>query len=665
MNATRDYEIKRRFLFFKPYQMMRTRNMCSNHTQRYFPYTSPRPGQLSLVQAIQDDLGAGKHLCVEAANGFGKTIAALSGVLPLHKKKSLGIVYVARTHKQLDRVMQELRLISESTSFNGVVLRGRASTCLNPIVRKYAASAQLAMFICSQLKRAGRCEYYQNLIRKKKIEQNYFNKFYQTPLTGLEFRKKCESDKVCPYELSKRLLPLVTVVATTYFQIFDPHISNMFFEAFGHPLSHTILILDEAHNLPRIAVELASARLSLASIKQSNKEANRYDLSPIKQFALTLEHNIQQLAGSYSEQEIRFDPVEFTSQLCQVLKINNFNNFVEIMLQTGSKVLNQLLNEGKPPISYIHSLARFFINWCYFLKRKDAAFFITQNGPNHSPTYLEIVALDPRIATTPILKSCYASAHLSGTLEPTSAHIDLVGLPKETVSLNLPSPFTQNQIFPIISLGVTTAMKYRTPQMYKKINRRILEVCQATPHNVGVFVPSYSVLQSLLEAGLDKVSNRDLFIEKPNLSSSENDSLIQKFKRKAHAGAMLIGVLGGRNSEGEDYPGIEMETVVVVGVPYARPTPKEMTRIAYFESQFPRKGRLYGYQLPALRSASQAAGRSVRKLEDRGAIVFLDDRYATPLCQRLLPKWINENLRGSNNADGVLYTHLKNFYSVT
>ena len=128
---------------------------------------------------------------------------------------------------------------------------------------------------------------------------------------------------------------------------------------------------------------------------------------------------------------------------------------------------------------------------------------------------------------------------------------------------------------------------------------------------------------------------------------------------------MLLGVLGGRNSEGEDYPGDEMETVVIVGVPYARPNPKETVRIEYFESQFPQKGRLYGYQLPALRSASQAAGRSVRKLEDRGAIVFLDDRYATPLCKRLLPNWINENLRGANDADGVLYTHLKSFYSLS
>jgi Rad3-related DNA helicase len=64
-----------------------------------------------------------------------------------------------------------------------------------------------------------------------------------------------------------------------------------------------------------------------------------------------------------------------------------------------------------------------------------------------------------------------------------------------------------------------------------------------------------------------------------------------------------------------------------------------------------------------LRRASQAAGRSVRRLEDRGAIVFLDDRYATPSCSRLLPSWIIENMKSSNDSDGILFNKLKAFYS--
>jgi DNA excision repair protein ERCC-2 len=520
------------------------------------------------------------------------------------------------------------------------------------------------MFVCSQLKRGGRCEYYQNFVKKTKRDGNYLQSFYQTPLTGLELRTKCTSERVCPYELSKRLLPLVTVVATTYFQVFDPYINSLFFDTFGHPMSKTILIIDEAHNLPRIAVELASAKLSLYSVGQSLKEAKRYDLPTLSQFCQVLEKMVHQIVKRHSEQEIRIDPIDLTTQICKTLKIDDFKRFSNNMLQIGDKILNRQLVEGKPPISYIHSMARFFVRWCFFLQRTDAAYFVTQNNANQSSINLEIVALDPRTSTASNLNSCHASVHLSGTLEPTSAHIDLVGLPENTRMLSLPSPFKPNQIYPLISLGVTTAMKYRTPKMFEKISRRILEACNATPHNVGVFVPSYGVLQSLLIAGVEEISNREIFIEKSRMSSSENDSMIQKFKGQADNGAILLGVLGGRNSEGEDYPGHEMETVVIVGVPYARPSPKQSTRIEYFERQFPQKGRLYGYQLPAMRSASQAAGRSVRRLEDRGAIVFLDDRYATPYCKHLLPSWIHENLRGSTDADGVLYTHLKTFYSM-
>jgi len=645
------------------YSSVRTWQMCANAASSYFPYSTPRPGQLTLIRAIQEYAAVGTHLCVEAANGFGKTIAALSGVLPLLKTNNYGIVYIARTHKQLDRVMHELRLISESTGLNGVVLRGRAVSCLNPLIQRYASNAQQAMFICFQLRLAGRCEFYQNLLKKTKRNRNYYTQFYKVPLTGSELRQKCLKERVCPYELTKRILPFVTVVATTYFQIFDPQIHQSFLEAFARPFSNTILIIDEAHNLPRIAVELASAKLSLNSIRQARREAKRYDLHSVVTFCNKLDHVIQKLLETHSEQEIKLDPKVFNTQISKSIKSNDLETFSTKLLQLGDKLIKKLLTEGLAPISYIYSLGRFFVKWSNSLHRSDSAYFIVRNESKRNSARLELIALDPRCATVTVFEACHSSVHLSGTLQPISAHIDLVGLPKGTQVLNLPSPFSPNQIFPVISLGVTTAMKYRTPRMFTKITRRIVEVCQATTHNVGIFVPSYSVLQSLLNSGLASQINRELFVEKPGSSSNENDAMIQAYKARADAGAALLGVLSGRNSEGEDYPGREMQTVIVVGVPYPRPNPIEATRIDYFEQQFPGKGRLYGYQLPALRSASQAAGRSVRRLDDRGAIVFLDDRYATPSCSRLLPSWIIENLKSSNDSDGVLFDKLKSFYS--
>ncbi len=52
-----------------------------------------------------------------------------------------------------------------------------------------------------------------------------------------------------------------------------------------------------------------------------------------------------------------------------------------------------------------------------------------------------------------------------------------------------------------------------------------------------------------------------------------------------------------------------MNGVVLVGIPYARPTPRVQAQIRYFEKKFPpEKGRYYGYYLPpAHRKLVQAA----------------------------------------------------------
>jgi DNA excision repair protein ERCC-2 len=455
------------------------------------------------------------------------------------------------------------------------------------------------------------------------------------------------------------------LVATTYFQVFDSDINPLFLNAFGKPLSRAILVLDEVHNLPRIAVEIASTKLSLHTIQQAILESKRYGLDSIRRFGVGLEQVVEESLRGLSETEQRLDSFSFNERVTKAGRIRNLIEFAGEMANVGERLANQLLVEGKPPISYIHIMGRFFSKWCVSQNRPDVAFFLARYKENPMAIYIELVALDPRLATRPVLNGCRSSIHLSGTLQPIKAHIDLVGLPKESRALKLPSPFSRDQVLCLISLGVTTAMKHRNPSMFRKISERIAEVSRATPYNVGVFVPSYSVLQALLANGLEPLINRELFYERPGLSSSKNDKLVKEFKSKADEGALLLGVLGGRNSEGEDYPGREMETVVVVGVPYARPGPREKVRIQYFEEQFPRKGRDYGYVLPALRCASQAAGRSVRRLDERGAIVFLDDRYTTSYCNRFLPTRISEELVKVDDVDGLLFNHLNTFFKST
>jgi DNA excision repair protein ERCC-2 len=206
-------------------------------------------------------------------------------------------------------------------------------------------------------------------------------------------------------------------------------------------------------------------------------------------------------------------------------------------------------------------------------------------------------------------------------------------------------------------------MEKRTPAMYQTMIKRIGEVVENTPANTGVFAPSFEVLNSLIAEGLEKALQKPLFRERRGMSSKANEKIVADFKTcSEHDGAVFLGVQGGRTSEGVDFPGNQMNSVIVVGVPYAEPTPRVKAQIEYYEKRFPQRGREYGYILPAMKKASQAAGRPIRTLEDRGAIVFLDYRFATSYCKGFLPSWITSDLKVLPERNKVLASEIRGFF---
>jgi len=342
--------------------------------------------------------------------------------------------------------------------------------------------------------------------------------------------------------------------------------------------------------------------------------------------------------------------------------------FFEYLHDTGNLIKRDLLIHGEYPRSHIHRVGEFLLKWLD--TAKDTSFthvlskYVAKTGL--SSARLEVVALDPSKITTPVFSSVNCSVTMSGTLEPLEPFIKITCLPETTIAKVVPSPFPKKHILSLVCCGVTTAMKQRTKPMYKKLAKRIAEVIRYSPAtNIGIFAASYEVLQRILDTELENTLKKRFFIEKQGMSSRDNDLLIKQFKSYAEkGGAVLFGVQGGRASEGADYPGKEMEVVVVVGVPYAQPSPKVEAQIKYYDIQFPGHGREYGYVWPALRKASQAAGRPIRSLDDRGAIIFMDYRFSTAYCRRYLPVWIRENLKILPDKPGVIAKELMSFFYV-
>jgi len=83
--------------------------------------------------------------------------------------------------------------------------------------------------------------------------------------------------------------------------------------------------------------------------------------------------------------------------------------------------------------------------------------------------------------------------------------------------------------------------------------------------------------------------------------------------------------MGGRISEGIDFPDKELEMAIIVGIPFPKPTAKHRALLHYYEMKFG-KGWEYTVKVPAARKMMQAIGRLIRNENDIGAAVILDKR---------------------------------------
>lgn len=634
--------------------------------KEYFPYSAVRPSQGEFINTIYGALENRSHALVEGSNGLGKTVAALSACLPVAKEYDLRVLYVAKTHRQHDRVIEELNAISKRMDVSGVSLRGRCNMCLHPLITRHTTDARAAMEICELLKSREQCSYYLNMERKSDRYADILLHVSSKPYKASEILEVCRAENFCPYEVAKFAVEDVDVIALSYLYVFHPTVRGAFMRHLNKSLRQVILVVDEAHNLPDTAVEIASDALSLFVIRQARREAEKFNYPDIAVFSKRFRALMENMLA-HIEKESYVSPQLLIEALEREAEIDEPKLFFEYLHETGTAIRQALLTQGKHPRSYVHRVGEFLLKW---LETKDDSSYtrvlsryITKRGSVSAK--LEIVALDPAKITLPVFSAVYSAICMSGTLEPLGSYARITRLPENAVCRAVPSPFPREHILALVCCGVTTAMKQRTAGMYRKMAERIAEVVRYTPANVGVFTASYKILEKLLDAGLKNAVEKPVFAEYRGMASRENDLLVGKFKSYAkQGGAVLLGVQGGRSSEGADYPGDQMNSVVVVGVPYAEPTPRIEAQIRYYEKRFPRHGRQYGYVLPALKKASQTAGRPIRTLKDRGAIIFLDYRFATKYCRQFLPSWISRGMKTLPDEDGAIAQELMLFYGL-
>lgn len=640
----------------------------------FFPYDNFRTNQEEFIQFVQTSLIQKKNPIVEAATGFGKTISVLSATLPIAEKFGKKIVYCCRTHKQMDRVMEELMEVGKKVEVSGISIKGRNSMCLHPTIINNEMDTAMALHICRLLRKENKCEFYENMKEKEDRAYEIEVSLSQKPSLSQDVVTLCIEENMCPYEVVKGILQNVEVISCSYMYIFHPEIRDNFLESIGATLEDIILILDEAHNLSELAINLGSDQLSVYSITAAINESIEFEEPVVSEFLDKFYDVFLELENDFkleSEDEAIISYQDLFTRL-EGLKgpfvSKNFEktlfDLIVYMKGVGEKVQKTRLKRNKMPRSHVFRIASFLENWfnargnegyCYLIEK-------TKTKKEEDTLKLGILSLDPRPITKQVLDYAFGAVHMSGTLEPLEAYSDIIGIKNPAFKV-FPSPFSPSNIKGIVTKGVTTKGTHRNEEMYKKITLKAIDVIHSVPANVGIFCSSYEVVDGLLNSGIALMSDKPIFTERRNMDSRENDMLVSDFKHHSgREGAVLLGVMGGRNAEGGDYPGNEMNTVIIVGVPYARPTPRIEAQINYYQKVFFGKGKYYGYYLPAHRKLSQAAGRAHRLLSDKALIVFLDERVANKFVSKDIPKWIRDSLEYVPDSEQILKEKVKVFF---
>ncbi|MDG6218070.1 MAG: ATP-dependent DNA helicase [Candidatus Thermoplasmatota archaeon] len=632
----------------------------------FFPY-KPRPHQQAIVTTIAQAFQNRSHLVIESGTGTGKTICALSAALDYGLAHGKKIVYITRTNAQQQQVIKELRAIrskcKQSTSqiekLIGVGIQGRSNMC--PHAQRDeelsgGTSEELSRF-CSNEKKKTRnsnkgCPYYRNFVNEK-IELEQMMKWIRDELPTAEtFIDHCEKKMICPYELNKKIVRDVTVVVVPFIYVFDITIRNMLFDWMGVAEEDVLLIVDEAHNLPDYLRELFSTQLSTWMLRNCGYEARDFGnpsiangKSTIAQFCKTVEDIIRELRDSYvysiledgirkgtsSKTDAFLPKNEFLNEITQRVSISQkqLQDLVEDLIAYGEKIQDAKQKQNKLPRSYLHKLGLFLDFWMNIALDQYAK-LIVDDAEGKNPR-IEAYCLDPSVGTG-ILSKFHGSIHMSGTLEPLEEYRDSMGLSQSTTLISFPSPFSKQNKKLFFVDDVTT--KYdelvRDPQITDRLWQYISTICNTFSQNTMIFFPSFNILSMFRRNNDFSKIQRLLFLEEQKMSQSALIDLIDDFKSCGDTngdGAALFSVMGGRISEGMDFPAEQLEIAVIVGIPYPKPTARQRGLQQYYDMKF-RKGWAYTVEAPAARKMLQSIGRLIRDETDRGVAVILDRRAA-------------------------------------
>jgi len=602
-----------------------------------FPYSSVREGQDIMIRECYRDICAGKRLFLEAPTGTGKTLSALYPALrALGEGRCEKVFYLtAKAAVRREAFRAAAQLFAAGTKLRTVVLTAREQICVNDAAK---ADANGIVRYCNRDACPRAHGFYDRVGNAICEALSLYHGFNRT--TILEIAEKYQ---ICPYEFQLELSEFCDTVICDYNYVFDPAAYlRRYFDPEAVAENRYVFLVDEAHNLADRACSMYSAKLDsqlLCALTEKLPLEEEHLCRAIEKLTVPMDGFRRLCADNLFCDEcgvehgysINRSPMEsFLKSVCEVRAV----------LESWARKHTQ--NSLEPDVSAV----------CAQLKHFE---LVGEYYDNQFLTFIEVcgqdrvirmICLDPSRLLDAVLSRAHAAVLFSATLTPSDYFADILGGGRNAVRISLPSPFDSRQFCLTAVPTVSTRYEDRS-KSYGKLASLIAAMAIGKPGNYIVYFPSYAYMEKVLEKFQAKHQRVPVVVQKKGMNAAEKDAFLAEF-RDDHRLRIGFCVLGGSFSEGIDLPGGQLIGVMIVGTGLPGLSNERNLLRDYYETTRER-GYDYAYTYPGMNRVLQAAGRVIRREEDRGVIVLVDDRYAEPRYTQLFPDhW--KDVQYANNS---------------
>lgn len=575
-----------------------------------FPYATFRNGQRDIADAAYRAASSARHLLIEAPTGIGKTLATLFPLLKARGQHKLDKVYflTAKTSGRTIALEALQQIIGTGASLRVLELTARDKVCEHPGKACNGDACPLARGFYDRLAAA----------RAAAVQAAWLDR--------AALRRVALAHEVCPYFLSQELVRWSDVIVGDYNHYFDG--SAFLYALMKEEDWQVALLVDEAHNLLQRARGMYTAELDGQALDRVRRNAPGALRTPLQQVERAWR----------AVQDFQSEPCALQSDVPEALPpalqgaIAAMGDHFSAHPEHAHGPLQQFFFDA---IQFAR-LADAFADHSVFESTLDTA-ALSQASVNEASNARGLAIRN--LLPAPFLQSrfaaCRSSTCFSGTLAPFDFYRQTLGMPANTATLRVGSPFRTEQLAVRVVDDLSTRYRDRARTLDRLVDLMARQF-ENHPGNYLAFFSSFDYLERAIATLGLRHPDIPTWAQTRSMAEADRHAFLARLRPGGRG--IAFAVLGGAFGEGVDLPGDRLigAFIASLGLPQHNPLNEAMRE--RMETRFG-NGWAYTYLYPGLQKVVQAAGRVIRTEQDAGVLYLMDDRFAQPEIRALLPHW--------------------------